>query len=118
MIYPSKIMHYYWKLDEIKPLWPENSVRTAKAGDRSSGELVLFQLKEIAQPGHFDTRYRVLGCPYMIAMTIWLSECLTSLNDHARVFEMTMEALIDKFDLPENKYHSALTLLEIIDQLR
>ena len=58
--------------------------------------------------------YRVQGDGYIIAMTKWLQIRLTN-NENLKT--ITLESLVETFDLPEVKLRNAVQILELIEML-
>ena len=118
MLYNQKVLHYYQAIDDPKPLWKKDMplVVSTTSGDKSSGELVIFQVKADSNNSPIDARFQVLGCGYMIALVSWLSEKIVA-GEFAKLENLTMQQLVDEFELPKHKYHSAICLLDICKQL-
>ena len=118
MLYNQKVLRYYQAIDDPKPLWQKDtpSVVSTTSGDKSSGELVVFQVKLDSNNLPIEARFQVLGCGYMIALVSWLSEQVV-VGEFAKLENLTMQQLVGEFELPKHKYHSAMCLLDIIKQL-
>jgi NifU-like protein involved in Fe-S cluster formation len=118
MLYNQKVLHYYQEIIDPKPLWQNDApfTVTTHSGDKSSGELVVFQVKLDSHNLPIEARFQVLGCGYMIALVAWLSERVVA-GEFARLENLTMQQLVDEFELPKHKHHSAMCLLDIIKQL-
>jgi NifU-like protein involved in Fe-S cluster formation len=118
MLYNQKVLHYYQAIDDPKPLWQKDApfVISTTSGDKSSGELVIFQMMVNSDNLPIEARFQVMGCGYMIALVSWLSERIVA-GKFATLENLTVQQLVDEFELPKHKYHSAMCLLDISQQL-
>ncbi|MFT4694835.1 MAG: hypothetical protein ACI8TE_001757 [Francisella sp.] len=58
--------------------------------------------------------YRVQGDGYIVAMTKWLQLILAN-NENLK--DVTLESLVEAFDLPEIKFRNAVQILELIEMI-
>ncbi|WP_395167129.1 hypothetical protein [Francisella salimarina] len=58
--------------------------------------------------------FRVYGDAYVVAMTKWLQQKLKSKYD---IKQITIQQLVDKFNLPDFKYRNASQLIELIEKI-
>ncbi|MCF6764401.1 iron-sulfur cluster assembly scaffold protein [Thiotrichales bacterium 19S3-7] len=118
MLYSEKVIEYYNKIPQKMALWPEDetNIITATVGSYSAGEYVVFQLKLNQKNQVIDSRYQVLGCGYMIALVVWLSEVINHkyLN---QIITISISEINQVFNLPQTKRHCASTLLSLIAKL-
>lgn len=118
MLYTQKIIDYYQKIPASMTLWDDDSkdILQVQSGSYAIGEFVIFQVKLDAKGCVLDCRYQVLGCGYMIALVVWLAEKLhhNKLNILADINIVQLQTV---FQLPKNKRHCALTLLNLIEAL-
>ncbi len=65
--------------------------------------------------GESDISYRVQGDAYIVAMTKWLQLKLVRTE---YLQDITLEYLVELFDLPEVKFRNAVQVLELIEQIK
>lgn len=58
--------------------------------------------------------YRVFGDAYIMAMIKFLQ---IKLQDRQTLKDITLESLVEDFDLPEVKYRNALQIVELIEKI-
>ena len=58
--------------------------------------------------------YRVQGDGYIVSMTKWLQLMLAN-NESLK--DITLESLVEAFDLPEIKFRNAVEILELIEMI-
>jgi hypothetical protein len=119
IMYTQELINYYNSLDNPLPLWGlmESGVVTVTSGDASSGEVVVFQIKKIKGSCFLESRFKVFGCGYIIALVIWFSDILKLENFVFLKDKVTISYLVEKFNIPKEKRHCAICLLDIIDNL-
>ena len=118
-MYTQKLIKYYNSLDNLLPLWgaKELDAITVTSGDASSGEIVVFQIKKRQDGRVVDTRFKVFGCGYIIALVVWFSNILKLKTLTYLKEKVTVSFLIEEFKLPKEKRHCAVCLLDVIDNL-
>ena len=58
--------------------------------------------------------FRVYGDAYVLAMTKWLQ---LELKNNEDISELSLECLVDKFDIPTNKIRDAVQILDLVEQV-
>jgi NifU-like protein involved in Fe-S cluster formation len=116
MIYTSKIIQLYEQAD-MKALWPldDKQVSTYSYGSVSDGLEIIFQIYK-NNDSIEASRYKVFGCGYSIALSVWLSQWIYNKNQ-STLNDIELSELIETFYLPKAKYKCALAIINIYQQI-
>lgn len=110
-MFDPKLREHYRNTAKQGSLKGDN-VLCLKAGSRSAGEVaelyVRFEGDLIV-----ESKYKVFGCPYAIAMVGFLADWVMG-KSKAQLREFELRLLFEAFDIPQDKKHTAMLAEDVV----
>ena len=114
-LYNDKVLRAYEDLQLAGAFLPDDGVMQICVGSLQQGEVMQLQIK-FEQDKIIDARHKTFGCGYGIACNAFIANWVIG-KTLSELQTFQHERLIDAFDLPKEKYHSAFLGEHLVEQV-